>query len=467
MENGESEEADLLVVGGGATGLAGAWTGARAGKNVVLLEAGDRLGGSVRTHSEDGYVVEGGPHALLVQEPELEEFLRDCGIADSALEADPSAGKRFVVRNGKPVPLPSSPGGFLFGSFLPPWAKIRLLLEPFRHGKAPEGEEAIGPWVGRHFGNEARDALADPFVSGIFAGDPDRISVQAAFPKLAEIAALHPSLVRAFLRRARERRREGGRRPARRMISFPGGLGDLVGHLSRKGGFDVRPGSRLTRIERDAEGWRVRFRSGDDPETKHLRAARLLVCVPPHALPGLPFDDRISEVLAGFEAVESPPVTTFAVAYPRDRVAHPLDGYGVLAPDREKRDVLGILFDGSLFPGRAPEGQVLVSAFLGGARHPERARMDAETLLGTVGRECRELLGAEGEPVYWKSTYWPRAIPQYDLGFRSIADRLDGLEERNPGLAFAGNVRDGVSLGNCLLSGVRRTRGLLGIGQAA
>ncbi|MFP4352591.1 MAG: protoporphyrinogen oxidase [Puniceicoccaceae bacterium] len=457
-----TDEADLAVIGGGAAGLAAAWTGARAGAKTVLLERSDRLGGSVLTHRDDGYIVEGGPHALLVQDERLERFLRECGIWESAVPSDPVAAKRFVVRKGRPVALPSSPGSFLFGSFLPPHAKLRLLLEPFRHGSPPaEGDEAIGPWVGRHFGAEVREALADPFVSGIFAGDPEKISLRAAFPKLAEVAGLHPSLLRAAIRRARESRRAGESRYGRKMISFPGGLRDLIDQLSRKGGFAVNPGAGVDSIEKEEGGWRIRFRSGGDGAKRTVRAGKLVVAVPPHALAGLPFDPAIAERLAVFADVAAPPVTTFAVAYRRDQVAHPLDGFGVLAPSRERRKVLGVLFDSSLFPGRTPEGQVLLSAFLGGARAPDQGRLDTETCLRLVREECAALLGAVGDPVYWKSTFWPRAIPQYNLGYRDIVAVFDRIETAAEGLAFAGNARDGVSLGNCLLSGVNRTEGLL------
>ena len=397
----------------------------------MLLERSDRLGGSVLTHRDDGYTVEGGPHALLVQDERLERFLRECGIWESAVPSDPVAAKRFVVRKGRPVALPYSPGSFLFGSFLPPQAKLRLLLEPFFHGQPPAGgDEAIGPWVGRHFGTEVREALADPFVSGIFAGDPEKISVRAAFPKLAEVAELHPSLLRAAIRRSRESKRSGESRYGRKMISFPGGLEDLIGHLSRKGGFAVNPGAGLEAIEKEGGGWRIRFRSGADGAKQSVRAGRVVVAVPPHALPELPFDPEIGGHLAAFADVEAPPVTTFAVAYRREQVGHSLDGFGVLAPSREKRKVLGILFDSSLFPGRTPGGEVLLSAFLGGARAPEQGRLDTETCLGLVREECAALLGAKGDPVYWKSTFWPRAIPQYNLGYGDMCAALTGSRTR-------------------------------------
>ncbi len=458
----DADSVDVVVIGGGVTGLAAAWTAGEAGKKTVLLESGSRLGGSVLTHVDRGYTIEGGPHALLVQERELEDFLRGIGIWDQATEAAPSARKRFVVRNGRPAALPFSLKSFLTGSFLSPMGKLRLLAEPFLHGKAPVGEEALGPWVERHFGKEVREGLADPFVSGIFAGDPEKVSLQAAFPALADTVSLHPSVIRAFLKKAKQRKKEDGERYGRKMISFPGGLAGLVGHLSRKGPFETRVEVRLERLEREPEAWNLRYRSGSDPELRTLRAAKLLVCVPPSALPDLPFDSDISEKLTPFREVESPPVTTCAVAFAREDVSHPLDGFGILAPSRENRDVLGILFDSSLFPDRAPEGQVLLSAFLGGARYPDDARLDTETLLRKVEKECRDLLGAKGEAVYYKTTYWPRAIPQYNLGYLSRISVLEQLGEDHPGLGFAGNSLDGVSLGNCLLSGVRRMKAVLG-----
>lgn len=464
--NDQEEEGnlvDVVVIGGGITGLSAAWAAGASGRSTVLLESGNRLGGSVVTHVDEGFTVEGGPHALLVQEQELEDFLRFIGIWDSAVEAAPNAKKRFVLRKGRPVALPVSLGSFLTGSFLSLPGKLRLMAEPILHGNVPGGEEALGPWVERHFGREVREGLADPFVSGIFAGDPEKISVQAAFPSLAETAGLHPSLIRAFLKKSKQRRKAGEMRYGRKMISFPGGLGGLVRHLSRKGPFKTKVGVRLERVEAGSEGWVLRYRSGSDKELRTIRARKLLVCVPPHVLPDLPFEAAISARLERFKEVVSPPVTTCAVAYAREDVAHPLDGFGMLAPGREKREILGVLFDSSLFPDRAPDGKVLLSAFLGGVRYPDQARLDTQALLETVARECRDLLGAKGEPQFYKTTYWSRAIPQYNVGYLQIASLLDDLEDNNRGLGFAGNARDGVSVGNCILSGVRRVKALLDV----
>ncbi len=461
MDRNAERQVDLVVVGGGVSGLAAAWTAGAAGTETVLLESAARFGGSVSTHRDGDYCVEGGPHTLLVNDEELETFLRDAGLWEPAIESRSAAAKRFVVRGGRPVALPSSLGSFLANPFLSIPGKVRMLLEPFYHGKKPEGEEPIGPWVGRHFGREVREGLADPFISGIYAGDPDRISLQAAFPLLAGIAELHPSLFRAFLRQRKRNKESGKKRYPRRMMSFPDGLGQMIGHLVRKGRFDALSGVRVQSIERETGGWRVRYRVGSEDDGRTLRCTALLVAVPPSALAEMPFGKEIRKELAGFSAVESPPVTTLSVAFKRTEVQHALDGFGMLCPARERRDVLGILFDSALFPRRAPEDEVLLSAFLGGMRAPEIARCDTGKALNLVKKECRALLGATGEPTYWKSTFWPRAIPQYNLGYSEIADRLDRLEEENEGLAFAGNSRDGVALGACILSGVRRARELL------
>ena len=453
---------DLVVIGGGITGLAAAWSASARGHDTVLLESSERFGGSVVTHHEGDYRVEGGPHNLLVNDADLEAFLREAGLWEKGIDSADEASRRFIVRRGAPVALPSGLGSFFSSPFLSVPGKIRLLMEPFCHGKAPAGEEAMGPWVARHFGREAGVGLADPFISGIYAGDPEKISLQAAFPQVAAIAELHPSLVRAMFRRRKQMRASGESRYARRMMSFPEGLGQMIGHLVRKAPFDPLAGVNIRSIKSESKGWRLRVRVGAEEDVRTIQTSKLLVAVPPTALAEMPFEDEIRKRLQPFEEVESPPVTTLSVAFKRKKVRHPLDGFGMLCPAREKREVLGILFDSSLFPGRAPEDEVLLSAFVGGVRAPERARRDTGDLLEIVTRECQELLGAEGEPVFWKSTFWPRAIPQYNLGYASIAENLNRLEDSFLNLAFAGNARDGVALGSCILSGVRRVKQLTG-----
>ena len=452
-----SQPYDLAVVGGGVSGLSAAHAARRAGRSAVVLERSAAPGGSVHTLRQDGFLAEGGPHTLLLSDPRVSDWLEELGLLAQAVDANPAAAKRFILRGGVPTPLPHSAGSFLFGGWMSAGGKLRLLAEPFRHGRPPAGEESIGHWFRRHFGEEAAATILDPFVSGIYAGDPDQLSLSAAFPRIEEAASRHPSAVRSFLRTAKERKKSGGRRPKRRLVSFPEGLGQLPATLAAELGPAVRTRQDLQSITRESEGWRLTV-NGED-----LRARRLLLALPPEALARLPLPADLHGELQALTTIVSPPLTGVAVGYRREQIRHPLDGFGVLCPFRERRKILGILFDTTLFPGRAPEGQVLLSVFLGGRRQEDPTVLDEDALRARVLGEARDILGIEGEPTLFHPVHWPHAIPQYDLGYHRYGELFDRLEARETGLTFAGNTRDGVALGNCVLSGKDRAEKILGI----
>mgnify|MGYP006268728081 CR=1 FL=1 len=448
---------DLAVVGGGVSGLSAAHAALQAGRSAVVLERAAAPGGSVHTVRRDGFLAEGGPHTLLLSDPRVSDWLDELGLLTQAVDANPAAAKRFILRGGVPTPLPYSAGSFFFGGWLSTAGKLRLLAEPLRHGRPPAEEESIGHWFRRHFGEEAAATILDPFVSGIYAGDPDQLSLSAAFPRIEEAASRHPSALRSFLRTAKERKKSGERRQKRRLVSFPEGLGQIPATLAERLGPAVRTGQDLQSIARAGEDWILTV-NGED-----LRARRLLLALPPEALVRLPLPADLHGELQALTTIVSPPLTGVALGFRREQVAHPLDGFGVLCPFQERRKILGILFDTTLFPGRAPEDQVLLSIFLGGRRQEDPTVLEEEALRARVLGEAREILGIEGEPTLFHPVHWPRAIPQYDRGYHRYRELFDRLEQRHPGLTFAGNTRDGVALGNCVLSGKDRAERILGI----
>lgn len=450
----------VAVLGGGITGLTAAWHLRRSGADAVVFEAAERPGGVVVSRPFEGWLHEGGPNTLLEGSPEVTELIDAAGLGSRRLEAAPSARRRYVVRGGRLLAVPASPGAFLRSPLLSWKAKLGLLAEPFRPRRREPGEESVAGFVRRRLGAEILDYAVDPFVAGVYAGDPDELSLSQAFPRLAELEREHGSLLRGAIR---ARRPKGGGRA--RMVSFPEGLSELPRALARELGDDLRLGCRVTAISREKGGWAVEFENGARDRRELFSA--VVSALPAGALVGLPL--RGVPAAAGLGALAGivhPAVVSVFCGYRREEVAHPLDGFGLLVPRVEGRRILGTLFSSTLFPGRAPPGHVALTTFVGGLRNPQLALLDEEALREVVSAELSDLLGAKGEPAAFAVRRWPKAIPQYNLGYQRFRDACAAVEAAAPGFFIGGNCRDGISLSDCIRSGRRLARAAAGLSRA-
>jgi protoporphyrinogen/coproporphyrinogen III oxidase len=438
----------VAVVGGGLTGLAAAYRLQTLGFEPTVYEAAGRAGGVVGTEREGGFLAEAGPNSLSTPSPMVTRLFGELGLADRLIEGNPSARRRYIVREGRLEPLPQSPIQLLTTPLLSPLAKFRLLKEPFLPPGSPLVEESIGGFVRRRFGDEVLAYMAAPFVSGVYAGDPDALSMRHAFPKLYALEQEHGSLLAAMVAQVRGSRR--GSSPASRgaVFSFPDGLGELTGALVERLAGRVATSTPVRRISRRAFQWIVGTEQGD------TRFAGVVFAAPAYAFDEIEFGCDGGEGLPEVATIGYAPVAVVVLGFPRGAIAHKLDGFGVLVPAAERRRLLGTLFSSTLFPGRAPDGYVTLTSFVGGVGRPELARLEPDALVGTVRDELTELLGAFGDPAFQRVTVWHRAIPQYEVGHQRWLDLLGKVEDANAGLELVGTYRFGVSLGDALASGL-------------
>ena len=441
---------DVLVVGAGVSGLATAFGLSRRGLAVEVLDAGAKPGGVIGTVNRDGFLYETGPNSALDTTPLIGELIDAAGLRSERLAASEVASTRFVVRDGRPVALPMSPGAFLSTPLFSFGAKARLALEPFVSRQPAGEEEAIAHFVRRRLGREFLDYAIEPFVAGIYAGDPERLSVPAAFPKLHALEQRYGSLIVGAIRGARERRRraETAKNTAK-SFSFRAGMQALTDALARGVG-RVTLGAKAIALSRASDGsFSVVF---DQDGLTLARQARAVVLAVPAAEAARLAYPLAPDAARALQEIEYPPVTVVASAYRREDIAHALAGFGFLAPRVERRAVLGTLFSSSMFEGRAPEDAVLLTNFVGGRRNPELASADDATLAEKVAAEHRSLLGARA-PALWNAvTRWPRAIPQYEMGHLGRIAKVAEAEKAVPGLRFCANYRGGVSVGDCIAS---------------
>ncbi len=443
---------DVAIVGGGISGLTLGFELRERGIRAQVLEARSVAGGTIQTVEEDGFHFETGPNGFLSRMPDTYLLAQRLGLQEQIISASPAAKTRYLFLGGELKPLPSGPFGLLGTSTLPLGARLRVFKEPFvRRRPAGLSEETVAGFVERRLGAAFVDTYVDAFVSGVFAGDPHRLSMDAAFPAMVAAEANHGSLVRGAMRSARARKKTNTNIP-KGLLSFRGGMGVLIRALEEELGTDgLQLNTPVKGLKRATEGWEVQT---DD---ELLTARSVVVATPAYRASAL-IEEIDADCASQLSEIPYAPVCVVGLGFERDQVRHPLDGFGYLCPEKEGRPILGCLFTSSVYAGcRAPANRVLLRIMLGGIRHPETIDgSDVEVVERALG-EVRGPLGIKGDPCWTRMVRWERAIPQYHLGHQA---RVVGLRERladtNPGLFLHGNAYEGVSVNDCI-----RTSGIL------
>jgi oxygen-dependent protoporphyrinogen oxidase len=431
------------ILGAGIAGLTAAYRLQQKGLSVQVLEVTDHPGGVIRSENTDGFLVEHGPNSLRPS-PVLEETVQQLSLDEERVWANDAASTRYIVRDGRPLPVPSSLGAFLTTDLFSNRAKFRLLGEPFV-GRRSATQESLADFVRRRLGPEVLDYAVAPFVGGVYAGDPEQLSARHAFERLSIWEEEYGSLFWGAMRSGSEESSDVDVPSG--LFSFRDGIETLPRTLADVLGNRIQYESPATALQPDGATWTVTV----DSSTSHSFDA-LICTVPLHQLDTLRLSSSVP--LSPLTDVSYPPVQVVALGYPESAIAHPLDGFGMLVPPVEDNyDILGTLFSSTLFPGRAPEGHVLLTTFVGGARNPELGSRDAKAIQPIVERDLDRLLSVDGEPTFARHVHWPRAIPQYTVGYGTVKDTLSALEEEHPSLYFAGNYRQGVAVGDAMASG--------------
>jgi oxygen-dependent protoporphyrinogen oxidase len=431
----------IAIIGAGITGLVAAFELKRRGVDCTVFEASDRVGGVICTVREEGFLVECGPNSILDTHPNIGKLIARLGLEGNKLPANTAAQNRFIVRDGQPIALPTSPPELFKSKAFSTKAKLRLLREPFIRSKSSESEN-LADFVVRRLGQEFLDYAINPFVGGVYAGDPVKLSTAHAFPKLYALEQQYGSLIKGAIKGSKERKKraEVASKDAR-MFTFDDGMDVLLKQLADKLGDAVRLNSPVAGFQSvENNRWLVNGEEYTD----------VVLAIPAHTMPKLdvPFD------LAPFADIYYPPVASLSLGFSENQFTHPLNGFGMLIPKIENRYSLGALFPSSIFPARAPGGMVLLTVFIGGSMAPEKALQEEDEILANVRKDLEDLLGLSGEPEYKRLSIYPQAIPQYVVGYERFLNHMKQIETDVSGIHFAGHYRDGISVGNSILSGI-------------
>ena len=431
----------IVVIGGGISGLACAWRLREQGHSVMVLEQEDRAGGVIRSERRDGVLFEAGPQSFLLSKA-LAELISDIGLQDEVL-LGASRAPRFVLLGGKLRRVPLSPPAILFSGLLSWKTKKRLFAEPFGKTAPPPEDESIAAFVRRKFTPELLDRMVGPMVGGIYAGDPERLSLRAAFPALHAGEARYGSIVRGMMK-------SSGDSPRGRLAALREGNDALVRRLAERLGDSLRCGARALSITRAAAGGDARYEVAFDHRSRRetIPAAAVIVAAPARAAAALL--SQLVPAAAELARVEYAPVAVVGASYATEHLKQPLHGFGFLVPRAESLRILGTVWNSSIFPGRAPAEQTMLTSFIGGATDPAAAALPELPLYQTVESELRRVLGIFFQPKVRFAQRWPQAIPQYGLGHSALIERVRAALAASPGLHLAGNYLDGPSVGACV-----------------
>jgi protoporphyrinogen/coproporphyrinogen III oxidase len=432
----------VLIVGGGISGLVCAHALRHRGMAAEVVEACGRAGGSIHSERREGYLLELGPQSFSGTAPLL-ALCTELGIAGDIVQAPPHASRYVLVASGlKQVPL--NPPGFFTSDLVSARTKWAIARDLFGKSHPPEQDESVGAFVRRKFSAELLDRLVGPFVSGVYAGDPERLSLRSAFPMLHDAEMQKGSVIRGMMAKSRE-----GPRQQPTLLSFRDGAETLARALATRLAEKLQLNARVTRIRsnRVGDSFQVTVQGQSQEET--ILADNLVIATPTDVAAGFLHDvNRNLESLLG--QIEYAPAAVVSLGYRRSDVGHPLAGFGFLVPRSAGLRVLGTVWNSSLFPGRVPDGQVLLTSFVGGATDPRAATLQPGELSSLVHSEIAPLLAIHRAPGFSNGTIYPRALPQYNLGH---AERLAAIEDHRrkvPNLWLVGNYLRGPAIGACI-----------------
>jgi protoporphyrinogen/coproporphyrinogen III oxidase len=440
----------IAIVGGGISGLSLAYmlSGKNCGLDIKVFEADSRPGGKIFTEKVGGYVCEAGVNGFLDNKPATLELAAKINLPP--VKSDDNSRKRFIFTGGKLQQLPESPAKFMLSNFLSLPGRLRMMAEYFIPA-ADKDDETMEAFAKRRVGKEFFEKLLDPMASGVYAGDPSKMSIRSCFSKVYDLERKYGGLLKGFAAIGKEGKRSGKKveaGPGGTLMSFNGGMYSLIETLRDILGKSVVTNKEARGVEKSGKGYVVHFGDG----TKY-DADIVVLASPAHdsALIVRDFDKSIHDILV---TIPYPALSVISFGLKKEKISRDMNMFGFLIPGKEKRKILGTLIDSSIFPNRAPEGHILLRSMVGGARAEALAMLDDEKLISMVRDELADIIGLRAEPEFQRIFRWEKAIPQYELGHFRKLEALDAASSKHKGFYLTGNAYRGVAVNDCVANSV-------------
>lgn len=446
--------AEIVIVGGGISGLSTAYFLLKKNPqaDIKIIEAEKKAGGKIITENISGFLCEGGVNGFLSNRPSTINLSQELGL--NPVKGSENSKFRYILLNGQLKKVPDNPVKFFASSILSIKGRLRLLGEYFVAPIKEDRDESIESFVCRRVGREFYEKLIDPMSTGIYAGDPSRMSMKSCFLKVYILEKKYGGLIKGLLA-MRKQKKDIKTAPETVLMSFKNGMAELIQSLESLLSSKIIKGKKALSIEKQQNSYAIYLDDGD-----RLIAEKVILACPAHESAEIvkSLNKELSDIL---KSIPYPPLSVVAFGFKEAQIGFGTKLYGFLVPYKEKRKILGCLFDSSIFPNRAPEGYVLLRTMIGGARAPELALLDDENLINLAMSELREILKIKGEPEFIKIFRWQKAIPQYEVGHEEKLFKIEQILKNYPGLYLTGNAYRGISVNDCIENSVKLAESLL------
>jgi len=453
----------IAVIGAGIGGLAAAHTLKRLKDNgsdleVTLFESDSRCGGKMMSERKDGYLCEYGPNSLLNNRPSAMGLIEELGLSDKILMSNDASRKRFILSNRVLHELPEGPGSFLTSRLISILGKMRMAAEIITPKGDPDKDETIEEFANRRLGKEAYEKLLDPMISGIFAGDPRRMSLKTCFTRIYELEMQYGGLFKAMIKLGKEKKKRGEKSdsgpagPGGKIVAFKEGLQEIVDALADELKGITQLNTKVGSIKKEGDAYKLTA-TNNDGSSEELIFDKIIVCTPTHVMISL-FKELSRAISTELEKIPYAPVAVVALGYDKSKLKHPLNGFGFLVPARERREILGCLWTSSIFDHRAPEGKALIRLMIGGMKRPELIKLTEQELIDLARSEVKDIMGIDAEPVFTNVYKHERAIVQFHVGHEKISNNIKDELKKLPGIFLGCNTYGGIGIDGAVKSSI-------------